>query len=359
MILDNSEKDRFDNLENSLRVCVDWLSFTFRPRKNFKIDDAISLLGFNIDDFLNLPKGASGYCSALQLNGANIRILYDGAIGMGIHVDVSGSAISTLLSAWQKKHTCFTPFDADATEYQEIEYTLLLDLLDTLSSIATFTRIDLAIDDIGSNYYSCDDVVTLIENHQIVSKFRTYKTIAPCLLNDGTKQGHTIYIGSRASEVMLRIYDKKLEFSNKHNVNCPLEWVRWELELKKDRADQTVKLLLKTHSLSTVCIGILNNYIRFKENDNVNPSRCTTTRIWDDFINGMEKLSLYVPDNPKTIEDIRLWIDTYVGPSLCAVIETDGGSLDFIYENLPKWQKKRKQNRKLTSRLNQELDKEN
>ena len=64
-----------------------------------------------------------------------------------------------------------------------------------------------------------------------------------------------------------------------------------------------------------------------------------------------------MPDNPKTIEDTKRWLNKYVGASLSAVIESDGGSLDFIYDNLQKWQYKRQRNRNLTNRLMKETQK--
>jgi len=359
LILNTSESDRFDELPNNLRACIDWLSFTFYPHCGLNIAEIISFLGFKEIDFIQLPKGANGYRSMLKFNGANIRILFDGKPDMGIHVDISGSAISDVLLAWKNKNTMATPFGTVATCYTSFDYSILLDLLDALSEIATFTRIDLSIDDIGCNYYSCNDIVRLIENNQLVSKFKKYENKSPRLLSNGQKVGHTIYLGSRQSEIMIRIYDKQLEFYQKHDVKCPYEWVRWEMELKKSRANEAVKRLLETHSLSSVCIGILNQYLRFIKLDNSSKAKCSNDSVWDSFIGGMEKVSLYVPDSPKTIEDTKRWIDKYVGASLCAVIEADGGSLDFIYKNLPKWQRQRKRNRNLTNRLIRETKKFN
>lgn len=358
MLYDDTEKHIIENLPNNLRACIDWLSFTFYPTEDQSLVQAIKFLGFKQNDFIRMPKGASGYRSMVVLNGNNIRILFDGKPDMGIHVDVSGSAISSLLYAWKKKNTVLTPFHTKATLYRDFNYSLLLDLLDALSGIASFTRIDLVIDDIGCNYYSCDDIIRLIENQQLVSKFKKYENMSSRSLNDGTKQGQTIYLGSRQSEIMLRIYDKQLEFFSKHKADCPYEWVRWEMELKKDRANQAVKLLLETHSLSAVCMGILNHYLRFIIHDNPVKSRCSNDPTWDCFINDMDKLSLYVPDDPKTIEDTKRWLNKYIGASLSAVIEADGGSLDFIYENLPHWQCKRERNRNLTNRLIREYEKQ-
>lgn len=337
-------------LTNGLIGCIDWLSWTFHINSDFTHKTAISFLGFDLSDFIEMPKGANGYRSMLTLNGHNIRILYDGNENMGIHVDVSGSAIGELLASWEQSKTISTPF-GKGMYFDSLDDTLLLDLLKALTPIATFTRVDLAIDDIGCKYYSCDDIVHLIENRQLISKFRGYDNKVPRSIHDGTKLGHTVYLGSGQSEIKLRIYDKRLEQLQKHDTDCGYEWVRWELELKRQRANQAVILLITHKSLSEVCIGILSHYLRFIIPDNENKSRCSTEPIWLEFINAMKRMPLYIRSAPKNIDDTKRWVDECVGASLCAIIEHDGGSLDFIYDNLPKWQMKRKFNRELTARL--------
>lgn len=356
MIIDDSEKSIYTPISNNLRACIDWISFTINSTEMSALS-TIDFLGFHQEDFVRMPKGANGYRSMLKFNGSNIRILFDGKDDMGVHVDVSSSAIADLLFTWKKKNTDMTPFSTTATQYKNFDFNPLFDLLDALSTIATFTRIDLAIDDIGCNYYSCDGVMKLIQEGRIISKFRKYDSRHPRLLKDNSNVGQTIYIGSRESQIMLRIYDKQLEFLHHHNVDCPCGWVRWELELKKDRANKAVEKLLETHDLAKVCIGILSQYLRFIQLDNPIKNKCSNDLIWDSFIGDMEKMSLYTPEAPKNLDDTRRWIDKYVGASLSAIIEADGGSLDFIYKNLPKWKYRREKNSDLTNRLVNELKK--
>lgn len=109
--------------------------------------------------------------------------------------------------------------------------------------------------------------------------------------------------------------------------------------------------MLDTHSISMVCMGILNHYIRFIANDNPVKNRCSTDPTWSAFLADAKNLSLYIPEDPKTVEDTKRWIDKYVGASLSLVIEADGGSMDFIYNNLHKWRIRRMHNRNLTQRL--------
>lgn len=358
MELNNYETNRSEIVENGLVIGIDWLSFTLPPDESLSVADTSFLLGFHPDDFTMSSKGANGYRTMHILSGANLRILSNGNKEMGIHVDVSGSAISTLLSAWRKKITHSTPFGTDAVSLPDFTYTVLLDLLDTLFKMhASFTRIDLSIDDIGCHYYSCDDVLRLIENKQLISKFRKCNVHYSRLLSNGTKQGDTIYLGSRQSEIMLRIYNKSLEMEHKHNTHFPYKWVRWEVELKKDRANQAVKRLLETLNISQIALGILKNYVRFIVHDSPNRFTCSTDSTWDSFLNNLDGVSLYIPDTPKTIEDTKKWIDKYVGASICAIVEADGGSFDYFYNHMEKWHKKRIQSRDLTNRLMQALTK--
>lgn len=49
-----------------------------------------------------------------------------------------------------------------------------------------------------------------LDRQETVSKFRVYKNmLESTFVNE--KTGHTVYFGSRRSEVMLRVYDKQLE----------------------------------------------------------------------------------------------------------------------------------------------------
>lgn len=338
------DKGIFESFSNGLLCCIDWLSWTFNINCEMLVLDIINFLGFDIDDFISMPKGANGYRCMLVMNGHNIRILFEGNSDMGVHIDVSGSAIAELVNAWERKKNYIRTSENSKD-------TVLLDLLKTLFPIASFTRLDLAIDDIGCNYYSCDDVVKLIENQQLVSKFRGYDNKVPRSIQGGRKLGHTIYLGSSKSEIKLRIYDKRLEQLQKHSEDFGKEWIRWELELKRERANQAVLLFLECKSLSKICIGVLTNYIRFITHDNNNKSRCSNESIWDRFINDLEHMSLYVPSTPKNMEDTKRWIDNCVGASISAVVEHEGGSLDFIIEHLPKWHAKREHNRELTDRL--------
>lgn len=315
------------DLSNGLRVSIDWLSFTVTD--GFCLEDIIEFLGYDPDDFSAASYGSNGYKSMLILNNYNLRILYDGNEDMGIHVSISGSAISESLRSFKENLKINTPFGI----WYDIDFnsTFLIEFLKAIRKIGHLTRVDLAIDDIGAKYFTTDDIVQLYDDDKIVSKFRCMQNVVKKQSRE--KIGHTVYFGSRSSKMFLRIYDKQLEqnegiIDSDKLVSVP--WVRWELECKKDRANQIADLLINGESLGEVVIGVLSRYFRVINLDNNNRTRCSTYMVWDAFLNGISSLSLYMAEAPKTLADKENWIMKQVAPSLCAVILSHGGDMQFI-----------------------------
>ena len=313
----------------------------------------MELLGFQQEDFIKAKTGRFGYKSRYVLNtGGHMEILCNGCNeDMGVHVIVPGGAVSDLLTAWKEKRKIETPFGEEGMEVEELDYTVLLDLLNMLSSKAKFTRIDLAIDNIGDLYYSCDEVYQKLEDKLFISRFRYYSRTAPAKLKDGEKEGDTINLGKRSSDTLLRIYDKKLEQKVNHGIEFPKPWARWELELKNDRANVAVKKILECKDLSFVSLGILNNYLNLttvnaEGKEIIDPK-------WDAFINQKQRIRLYVPSAQKTIDELEIWVDKQVGPAIAAIIVSYGGKYDFFIQNMPKWLERLERNNDYLKRLSQ------
>ncbi len=319
-------------LDNGLVVSVDWLSFTVMSTAD--IVDVLDMFGYVMEDFARMPKGARGYKTMFRLNGYSLSVLCDGNPGMGIHIDVAGSAIGELVRSFSETLKINTPFG----EGYDIDFdsTFMKALLERIVDNGHVTRLDIAVDDIGCRYFSTDDVYALYSNTQIVTKTRNVRNFedwdAP-----GRKSGHTVYFGSRTSDIFLRVYDKQMERNRKlvdsgSRIDTP--WTRWELELKNERAVNVVKLILSDLSLGVVAVGVLSHYIRMIELDDSNRSRCSIYPLWVDFINGISSLKITVPKFEKSLEDKKTWIKRQVMPTLAAVILADGGSLEFVEDNL-------------------------
>lgn len=317
-------------LKNGLVTSIDWIAFTSVLVADVK--EMIEFLGYGQDDFLLLPKGANGYAKLHRLKSFPVSIMSEGNEGMGIHVVITGSAIGDVLQHFEASIKETTPFGGDAVDLSDFSNTVMVEFLTQIRRIGWLTRLDLAVDDFGGEYFSVEALRELLNCQQVVSRFRRYRDVYESTLT-GEATGHTLYLGSRQSEVMLRIYDKQLEQnqkSEKEEDKITEPWVRWELELKNDRANIASDWLIQRKSLGEVVTEILNNYVRVIVVDDSNRSRCSSHPVWEKFINTIHRLSLYVEKAATTIEEKRQWVVRSVLPTLAGIIIADNGRFDII-----------------------------
>lgn len=312
--------------DNQLCISVDYIAFTIT--EGFTVDTLLSMYGLSLADFVVKPKGGYGYRSLIVHNTESIRVYYDGNEDMGIHVEVTGSAIPYFLKCFEASgYNVPTPFGF-AYDVDSFDITVLADLFRQIMGDGHLTRLDLAIDDKGAQYYTLKELSDCVHQGAFSSRFRSHKEI---LEFGNGKSGHTIYFGSRESDIMLRVYDKKLEQCKKGMI-VGFDWTRWELELHKKRASAVARLLIDGSTLSEIAFGLLSNYLRLVVLDNNNISRCSTAEKWAAFLDGFAKIVLTQPQFEKTLRQKKDWLFRQVAPSLSAVYQIDG--LDFIYKLL-------------------------
>ena len=328
-----------NKFSNGLYVSIDWLSFTLKQYSD--VLDVIEFLGFTPKDFKEIGFGGNGYRNRLEhVTADSLKIYFEPSKeDMGIHIDVSGGAISVLLESYS---TIRTPFgrgrfvdnfekSMSAQLYSENLVHLLADVLE----IGHFTRIDLAIDDFGTNYYSTVDLIKKRDTHSIVSKWRRVRNLENDTL-ENERMGHTVYFGSKESEIMLRVYDKQLEQNDglspdsEKYIHTP--WTRWELQLRGERANQTAKHLLTGKTVGSVAIGILSHYFRIIEHDDCNRSRCSNELKWDLFISEVEKLSLTVRKCERTLEIKEQVLERQYGGRMAMLVLAHGGDITFLHD---------------------------
>lgn len=114
--------------------------------------------------------------------------------------------------------------------------------------LPSITRLDFATD-IHYGEVTASDVKTLLERGYVSTSARKSSDIEERVIgSEGS--GMTVYIGSRASTLMLRVYDKGKKERSGYN------WLRIELEAKKERAMILAREILK-HELHTAgCAAI-------------------------------------------------------------------------------------------------------
>lgn len=273
---------------------VDWFEFTVFDTPFNEIVEVI--LNLNQRDFVIAKKGKLGYKT--QFINQNITLLLNGNEGMGIHGILSGKGCRQL----------------------EANTDILTVVSKLIFKKANITRIDLAID--INNSSLLNKIENALLNGDYTMKWKSYKIIKNYSSADNKIIGRTFYFGSRKSDTMLRIYDKSLE----SGINGDL--VRIELELKGKNAENAIKSL--KNDFGELVSGILNNYIRFVDNNGTkNKSRWKTSRFWHDIVSDVGKIKLSQKGEERNIEDVKNWIRKQVAPSLGKILIHEEG--DFSY----------------------------
>lgn len=324
-----------DSRSNGLVASVDWIAFTSTVFTSS--EEMMNFLGYFAGDFQEMPKGAHGYRKMHRLKGFPVTILSDGTPDMGVHVIISGSAIKDVLEHFRRNSmSAESPFTSEMVPVvTDFDNSVMVEFLQQVKYYGWFTRLDLAVDDFGAEYFSVEDVRGYLDRQEVVSKFRSFRdTFESTLVGEPT--GHTLYLGSRQSEVMLRVYDKQLEQNKKAEKEEDMireAWVRWELELKNDRANMAVDLLIQRKELGEIVMGILSNYVKIVVLDDSNRSRCSVLPLWEKFIDAVGKLRLFVQQSAKTLKEKKSWLVRQCLPTIAGVIIADGGSFDIITEH--------------------------
>ena len=101
---------------------------------------------------------------------------------------------------------------------------------------ARATRLDSAIDVLGGDF---DQLAGLVE-----SAAKMPKNGAPVRSFEhwDSPTGRTLYVGSRAGAVRVRVYEKGLEQRSKGKPDAPLDWVRLELQWRPSGVKRTAAL---------------------------------------------------------------------------------------------------------------------
>ena len=133
---------------------------------------------------------------------------------------------------------------------------------------------------------------------------------------------------------MLRVYDKKLE-QNKNLLPedenyIDHEWVRWELELHKERATLAAQSLADGVSIGEVTIGILSNYVRIVYGNDLNKSRRPMEDTWQRFIDDIQTLRITMKKEMRTYSDFESWFDRGMGKSVAKIVYMNGGEVGYF-----------------------------
>lgn len=300
---------------SDLTASIDWLEFTL-----LKID-----LASVIKQFLQLPeaeftaldKGRFGYRKQQKWQQGNVFVLYnatDGSDEMGIHVMLTGTGCR------------------DYEAHHDLRRLLLCVV--AMDTEANFSRLDLAIDDIGEHLLNFGRIHDAALARHFTSRWAKWDEVNSRKCNSGEYLGRTMYFGSQSSDIFCRIYDKTLERQAKGDEDEPVpeHWTRWEVVYRKDRAANLARVMAtKEMAVGEAIRATLNQYLRFlTPSADTNKSRWPTAPWWERFLADVGKLVLTSRKETKSIEEMADWVNRQIGPTIAAIMKAKEGEMDWL-----------------------------
>jgi DNA relaxase NicK len=282
---------------------IDWLAFTV-PQAT--VDEMSPVVG---GEWFETTTGFRGYPTCWLTNQGRHGV---GKLGTGahrnpkeVHVDLSAGIVST----W------------DESKIRSV-------LAWVFARGGHITRMDVALD-----------------AGQAVTRSQKFQVLAGSSLRDGSSTGDTLYFGSRESQTMLRVYDKRLELEQKGREEAKEYGVRWELELKKDRAQACAKALLtlEPEDWREFLVGILRSYVDFRETTREaepwEKYRAPLLSWWASLTEGFKRCRLVVEKVQQTLDEVCQWLGQSISAMLALAYFRRGEQFlqELIYTGSKKW----------------------
>lgn len=150
-----------------------------------------------------------------------------------------------------------------------------------------------------------------------ISKFKS-GNVTYGLIED---TGKSTTFGSRASEILIRIYDKAAE----RGYTDGRHWVRVELQLRRDRA---LAFLNDPAQLGDRFRGVLANYLRFIDEplgDDTNRWRWPMKSYWEQLLAGVKRIVLFTqPGAEYNMINVENFVFKQAGGAIYTYLECYG-----------------------------------
>ena len=297
-------------MSSPFTLTIDWLAFTLPTGS---IQDTMEMLG---GDWTKGATGFRGYPASWITTSASRGV---GKLGtraprapLEVHVDLSAG----IVAPW--------PSGKVRTVLQWI-----------LKHDGHLTRLDCALDDRNS-YVPLSTIKQAIEIGQCVTRAERLQSISSSSIHKATPSGETLYLGSPQSQTLLRIYDKRLESQAKQREDWQDYGIRWELELKKDRAQacgQVLSYLEETDWLEYI-VGVLRGYVDFRattrDEEDEFRYRAPLLDWWLLLTDGFKKGRLIVEKEAQSLPKVKRWVSQSVAPMLAVIYAEDPGGQAWL-----------------------------
>lgn len=292
-------------------ILLDWIEFTcLEDCEELTLENKkkIESWGFDLQKFKSLEKGLLGYKKRLWHN--YTQILYHGNANMKTHIILSGKGV--------RSYELKKPAE---------------DLIKMLTQDdVSFTRIDLAMD-IKDGSIKFNELLQYLNKNYIVTRFKRYKYIVEKEINEFEQPvlGESIYFGSRASNIYVRIYDKAKQLEQSG------DWIRIEICYKNDHANALALYLANELTKDKKTAGqlfseTLSNYIRFVEPSGTdsNKRRWKTAPFWKHILTSSQRLKLSFKGVEVDPDKAEQWITFQVAPTLAFLNKYWGGDMERL-----------------------------
>lgn len=279
-------------------VLYDWLTFT---TKDYDHHGIIELLGMTEVSWTQI-NGFYGYQDRLYFGGISIH--YNGREDMGVCCEMSGQGCRT-----------FEEYTGLPGKWDDL-------FADIASENMHVTRLDVAFDD-HTGVLDIDRIVQDVDEGNFVTRLRSCETVRS-KKTDSDIVGKSATIGSRKSQILVRIYDKAVE----RGYTDGRHWVRVELQMK----DQRAKAFLDSDlPLGKMFAGVLLNYLRFVEPcGDSNKSRWAMAEYWADFLGDVERIRLYSAVGVDyNVEACQHYVVDIAGNAIACMLEIAGSAENF------------------------------
>lgn len=327
-------------MSSPFSLTIDWLSFTL---PSVTVMQTMEILE---GEWIKDKGGFRGYPQSWMTASSDRGV---GKLGTGaerapceVHVDLSAGIVS-----------CWPPTKV-RTALQWVQ-----------KQQGHLTRIDCALDDRAGSV-PLTTIKQAIADGQCVTRADHLQIIASSSIHKGTAQGETLYVGSPHSQTLLRIYDKRAELQMKGREDWESYGVRWELQLKQDRAQvcgQVLSYIEESDWLEFI-IGVLRSYVDFRDTtrDELDEDRYRSPLLgwWKELTDGFQKGQLVIEKDSHSIPKVKRWVKQSVAPMLAVICAHDPDGQAWlekqIIDSVRRWKAKHRALAKSGQRPSGEAD---
>ena len=227
------------------------------------------------------------------------------------------------------------------------------------------TRIDIAVDEMAmedtKENFDLSSLITRYYNQDIVSPYlKNFSFVGgggfdfENPLETENRQGLSIYLGSRQSEMYFNFYEKRYEIAKKEGISVSDSvrlfgiWNRYEVRFSQGKARSFISEILTGADIAELTRSIFQGAIQIYDGTDEHGFRKFDSK-WQRLFGNNEAVRLSVSPEPYTVEKTIRWLVERVSNSLVYVSEIDRL---FMQENM----KKIMESGEITPRQRKQLD---